>query len=136
MIRMDIFSFIGNIFNPAATLIDKVHTSEAEKLELKNEFTIIKNKFAERILEYDTKLLKAQADMIKSEAKGHSWLQRNWRPITMITFLFLVVFDCIGLLKFRLSAEAWHLLQIGLGGYVIGRSAEKVAPQIIDKLKK
>jgi len=34
----------------------------------------------------------------------------------MLSFLALVVADSFGLLVFRLSAEAWTLLQIGLGG--------------------
>ena len=42
--------------------------------------------------------------------------------------------DLFGLLAFRLLAEAWGLLQIGLGGYVVGRSVEKVAPQITASL--
>ncbi|XDZ71321.1 hypothetical protein AB8879_02835 [Alphaproteobacteria bacterium LSUCC0744] len=42
--------------------------------------------------------------------------------------------DSLGLLAFRLSAEAWGLLQIGLGGYVVGRSVKKVAPQITASL--
>ena len=49
----------------------------------------------------------------------------------MLTFLFLVVCDSFGWLTFRLAAEAWTLLQIGMGGYVIGRSCEKVLPQIL-----
>jgi hypothetical protein len=38
-----------------------------------------------------------------------------------------VVLDSFGLLAFRLAGEAWLMLQLGLGGYVVGRSAEKVA---------
>jgi hypothetical protein len=38
--------------------------------------------------------------------KEMSWLQRDWRPITMITFLFLMVMDSFGLLSFRLSGDA------------------------------
>jgi hypothetical protein len=52
------------------------------------------------------------------------------RPITMITFLFLVVMDSFGQLSFRLSGNAWLLLQIGLGGYVIGRSGEKIVERM------
>ena len=44
----------------------------------------------------------------------------------MLTFLGLVVFDSFGVLPFRLVKEAWLLLQIGLGGYVVGRTYEKV----------
>ena len=48
----------------------------------------------------------------------------------MLSFLVLVILDSFGLLVFRLSDEAWLLLQIGLGGYVVGRSAEKMLPAI------
>lgn len=57
-------------------------------------------------------------------------MQRNWRPITMLTFLVLVVGDALGLLPFRLAEQAWDLLQLGMGGYVIGRSVEKAAPAL------
>lgn len=53
----------------------------------------------------------------------------------MLTFLILVVCDSFGLLTFRLTDEAWMLLQIGLGGYVVGRSAEKIIPGVFKKLK-
>ena len=74
--------------------------------------------------------LAAQAAIVSAEAGGASWLQRNWRPITMLSFLGLVVADAFGMLAFRLADQAWLLLQIGLGGYVVGRSVEKISPQI------
>jgi hypothetical protein len=46
-----------------------------------------------------------------------------------------VVSDCFGLLTFRLPPEAWSLLQLGLGGYVVGRRAEKVAPIVASALR-
>ena len=39
----------------------------------------------------------------------------------MITFLILVSLDSFGVLAFRLNRQAWTLLQIGIGGYVVGR---------------
>jgi hypothetical protein len=69
--------------------------------------------------------LQAATQVIVAEASG-SWLQQSWRPITMLTFLVLVVCDSFGLLAFRLAEQAWTLLQIGLGGYVVGRSGEKI----------
>ena len=131
---MGFFSLLGGILKPATDLIDELTTTDEEKLQLKNELTKIENTFASEVLEYESKLMVAQASVINSEAQGESWLQRNWRPITMLTFLILVVCDSFGLLAFRLAAEAWLLLQIGLGGYVVGRSAEKVS-KIVD-LKK
>ncbi len=132
---MGILSFISGIFKPASDLIDNLHTSEEEKLELRKELTVVENQFASKVLDYETKLMESQASIIKAEATGHSWLQRNWRPITMMTFLILVVLDSFGLLASKLAPEAWTLLQIGLGGYVIGRSAEKIVPKVTDTMK-
>lgn len=80
-----------------------------------------------KLLDFEGDILKIRANVIMAEADGKSWLQRSWRPVTMLTFLVLVVLDSFGVLPFRLSVEAWALLKIGLGGYVIGRSAESVA---------
>ena len=49
----------------------------------------------------------------------------------LLAFLALVVLDSFGLLAFRLADETRLLLQIGLGGYVAGRSAEKITGQVI-----
>lgn len=125
-----IFGFIGGLLKPATELIDSVTTTDEEKRTLKNELLRIQTGFQSTIIEYEGQLMEAQSKIIVAEAQGQSWLQRNWRPITMITFLILVVFDCFGWLKFRLSGEAWTLLQIGLGGYVVGRSGEKIFKEI------
>ena len=53
----------------------------------------------------------------------------------MLSFLGLVVADSFGLLATPLAPEAWTLLQVGLGGYVVGRSAEKVGVPLIKALK-
>lgn len=130
---MNLFSFIGQIFEPAVKLIDDVHTSTEEKLQLKNTLVTIQNEMHSKVLEYETKMLESKTAIITAEASGQSWLQRSWRPVTMLTFLALVVCDSFGWLANPLASEAWTLLQIGLGGYVTGRSLEKVASQINTK---
>lgn len=130
---MGVFSFISNIFKPAADLVDNLHTSEEEKLELKKQMRQVENEFQSKVLEYETKLMESQSSIIRAETTSQSWLTRNWRPITMLTFLVLVVCDSFGLLAFRLADQAWTLLQIGLGGYVVGRSAEKIVPAFAKK---
>ena len=89
-----------------------------------------------KVLEYEKNLLTKQSEIISAEALGNGLLQRNWRPITMLTFLILVVLDSFGWLANPLAPEAWVLLQIGLGGYVVGRSAEKLAKPISHAIKK
>ncbi len=127
---MDILSFIGGIFKPATDLIDNMHTSTEEKLTLKNKLTVIENTMTAKVIDYETKLLAAKTSIITAEATGESWMQRNWRPITMLTFLGLVVCDSFGWLANPLAGEAWTLLQIGLGGYVTSRGVEKVVSKL------
>lgn len=70
-------------------------------------------------------------DIIKAEAQGESWLQRNWRPILMLTFAGLIVLRWLGIsapnIDAALEMKLFEIVQLGLGGYVIGRSAEKIA---------
>ena len=127
---MGVLDFLSGIVKPITDLIDNLTTTDEERGKLQNELTKIENKFLSKALEYETKLLDAQGRVVEAEAKGQSWLQRNWIPITMLTFLILVVCDSFGWLAFRLSNEAWTLLQIGLGGYVVGRTGEKIVEKI------
>ena len=133
---MNLLGFIGQIFEPATKLIDDLHTSDEERLEIKQKMFQIQSEAFKQAEAYEKELLSAKAKIISAEAQGASWLQRNWRPITMLTFLVLVVCDSFGLLAFRLADEAWTLLQIGLGGYVVGRSAEKIVPKITEVMNK
>lgn len=133
---MGVLDFVGGLIKPVATLIDKLHTSGEEKGQLVNEMEKMQNAATSKLLEYESQVLALQTSVIVAEAQGQSFLQRNWRPITMLTFLVLVVCDSFGWLTNRLAPEAWTLLQIGLGGYVIGRSAEKIAPSIMEKFGK
>lgn len=133
---LEIFKFLTAALDPIVRLVDDVHTSEEEKLNIKTELTKLQNSVTAQLLNYEGQLLASQTQIITAEAQGQGWLQRSWRPITMLTFLVLVVCDSFGLLAFRLADQAWQLLQIGLGGYVVGRSAEKIAPQLREMFKK
>ena len=133
---MNVLSLIGQIFKPATELIDNLHTSEEEKLQQKAQLLSLQTNFLTEALNYEQEQLKAKTEIIVAEAKGGSWIQRNWRPITMLTFLVLVVGDAFGYLANDLAPQAWTLLQIGLGGYVVGRSVEKVVPSAVGAFKK
>ena len=90
----------------------------------------------------------AAASVILAEAKSEHRVTATWRPILMLTITAIVgwnyllaplvelavrlfVGDQIPL-TIPLPDELWNLLMIGVGGYIVGRSAEKVA----DKVKK
>lgn len=127
---MSVLDFISGIFKPAVDLVDNVHTSTEEKLVQQNVLATLQNQVTAKLIELESQKLAAQSKIITAEAEGQSWMQRNWRPVTMLTFLFLVVMDSFGWLPNWLADEAWTLLQIGLGGYVVGRSAEQIAKKI------
>lgn len=129
---MGIFSFISSLFEPAVKLVDELHTSDEEKLRMQHEIKKVENELLAKVIDYEQRLLESQTRIISAEAMGQSWIQRNWRPVTMLTFLGLVVCDSFGWLPNPLADEAWTLLQIGLGGYVAGRSAEKITKQYMD----
>ena len=84
--------------------------------------------------------LSAQASIVEAEAKSESWLTSSWRPITMLTFTALIVARWFGWSAPGLAEEEylklWSIVELGLGGYVIGRSAEKVVPVLASALKK
>lgn len=73
-------------------------------------------------------LINSQSKMLEIEVKG-SWLQSNWRPITMLVFVALVGAKWLGLtapgVTEAIELELLEIIKVGLGGYVLGRSAEK-----------
>lgn len=133
---MKVWDFLGGLVRPLTDLVDELHTSDEERLQVKAGLFQVQTEMASKVMDYEARLLEAQARVITAEAQGASWLQRSWRPITMLTFLVLVVADTFGLTEFRLADQAWTLLQIGLGGYVIGRSAEKIVPKVTEVMRK
>ncbi len=80
-----------------------------------------------------------KADIIKAEASSESWLAQSWRPIMMLTFGALIVARWMGYAAPGISQEEilklWNIVELGLGGYVIGRSVEKIVPSITTALK-
>lgn len=131
-----IFDILGTIIKPITDVVDNLHTSEEEKLKARAALVELQVKASQQLLDYESKLMKAKADIITAEAQGQSWMQRSWRPITMLTFLALVVADSFAWLPNPLAKEAWTLLQLGLSGYILSRGAEKITPNIAKALKK
>lgn len=82
----------------------------------------------------------AQADIVKTEAASSHWLAANWRPLLMLTFGGLIVARWFGWAAPNLSdaeyLKLWDIVELGLGGYVIGRSVEKIVPGIASVLKR
>jgi hypothetical protein len=127
---MKFIDLVAGIFKPAADLIDNLHTSEHERLQMRAELLTLQAAAMDSMLDYEKSTLQARAGIVQAEAQSEHWVTATWRPITMLTLLGLVVLDSFGLLTMAagtpLKEDAWLLLQIGLGGYVVGRSGEKI----------
>jgi len=82
------------------------------------------------LLANSAELERTAANIIMSEANGESWLQRNWRPMLMVLFGVIIANNFLIVPIFNtptadIPPDMWDLLKLGLGGYVLGRSAEK-----------
>jgi hypothetical protein len=100
----------------------------------------IKAEIQTQLLTLETTELKAAENIIVAEAKGGSWLQRNWRPILMLTIVAIVannyiLFPYIQLfggqaVMLELPEKLYTLMTVGVGGYIVGRSGEKIAKEL------
>ncbi len=143
---MAIPAWLLGIFKPITELVDELHTSKEEKGQIEVALTGALTEAGVKILDYETKLAQAQSNIIIAEAQGQSWLQRNWRPVMMLTFGFIVLwnhalapifawlFDAV-LPELTLPGGLWTTIQIGIGGYIGGRSLEKITDSIMSRKK-
>lgn len=80
----------------------------------------------------------AAAGIVKAEAESDHWLAATWRPLTMLVFTGLIVARWFGWAAPSLSEDEylklWSIVEFGLGGYVVGRSVEKIAPTVAGAL--
>jgi len=125
---------IAGIFKPAAELLDELHTSEEERLKAQGRLLDVQAAAMQRVFEYETSMLEGKAKIVHAEASSKHWLTANWRPVTMLTFLGLVVARWFGFSAEGLTQEdydaLYNLISIGIGGYILGRSGEKIAQTI------
>jgi len=124
---LGVTDLIAGIFKPAAELVDKLHTSDDERLKAKGHLLDVQAAAMQRVFDYETSRIEGQQKIVAAEAQSEHFIVAAWRPITMLTFLALAVGDTFGLFATPLRDEAWALLQLGIGGYVVGRSGEKIA---------
>ena len=128
---------VAGLFNGVIGIIDRIKGGSPEE---KNAAILALTQLQ---TEFESKIAVAQRDIIVAEAQGASWLQRNWRPIIMM-FFALIIGTVVWTGGFVNGHELNHdflmeilsIIKIGLGGYVIGRSAEKIAPQVATIFKK
>ena len=123
------------ILGAVAPMVKTLFNTIDKTIENKAEAEKIKQSIQQQLLSGQLKELEAQAQIITAEARG-GWLQRNWRPLLMLVFAGLVVAHWFGFtapnIPESVQNSLLNIVLVGVGGYVVGRSGEKIA----DKLRK
>jgi len=88
------------------------------------------------LIEHTGSLEEIRGKIVLEEAKSGHWLTATWRPLLMLVIVAIIalnylIFPVAGLFlatqhEIELPIELWNLLQIGVGGYIVGRSGEKM----------
>jgi len=120
---------IGLLSSIAAPLLNGLFSAVDQVVEDKDQADLLKNNLQTLVLQGQMKEVEAAMKIVISEAQGGSWIQRSWRPLTMLTFVALIVARWLGFTAPGITAEVelalFEIIKIGLGGYVVGRSVEK-----------
>ena len=132
----DIGSIVGDVVDSVGDAADDLFTSDKERNKAERLLRKVEVQLEEKMLEVKKQLIQKRGAAVKAEIEGESWLQRSWRPITMLSFVAVIGAHWFGLAGQELSPDLagrlYSLVKLGLGGYVIGRSAEKIAPHARD----
>jgi len=135
---LDIGSVVGDVVDSIGDAADQLFTSDEERKKAKRLMRKVEVRLEEKLLEVKQQLIQRRGDAVKAEIEGESWYQRAWRPFTMIVFVAVIVMHWLGLAGTHLAPQIqvylYETIKIGLGGYVIGRSAEKIAPHARDAM--
>ena len=123
---------LGSVEPLAKILFNKIDKAVPDK-DLQEK---LKAQLQTQLLQSNTQELQAAAKIIEAEAKA-GWFASSWRPLLMYVLIFILVWNYVigpvikvftgAIISFELPGDVWTLLNVGLGGYVIGRSAESVA---------
>lgn len=132
---------ITGIIDAIGGVIGKFVQSPEDRAKAQLELTKVGMEYQQKAMEVELEYAKQQASVINTEAGSQNWLASSWRPILMLTFTYIILHNFVLAPLFHLTSVAippdmWELLRLGIGGYVLGRSAEKVLPDVAKVLKK
>lgn len=124
---------LDSILNIGGKLIDRMWPDPAQKATAQLALLELAQKG-------ELQDLSERAGIVRAEAASEHWLAANWRPLLMLTFGALIVARWFGWAAPNLTEaeyiKLWDIVELGIGGYVIGRSAEKIVPSVAAALKR
>ena len=132
-------SLIGGIISGLTGPLGKV----AERyFDNKDDQQAFQNAVELEILKNEKEFKDLAGSIVLAEAKSEHWLTASWRPFTMILFALVIAINILIIpyiviplfwafgypvpMFMPIPDQVWTLITIGLGGYVGGRSGEKM----------
>jgi len=123
---------IDAVLGIGSKVIDRVWPDPAERDKAKLELLRLTQ-------EGEFKDLEASMQVVVAEARSEHWLTAAWRPMTMLSFVAIILHNMLlapylqwifGMhLLVDIPPDLWDLIKLGIGGYVVSRGAEKVVKE-------
>jgi len=121
---------IGPIAKMIGGIVDKAIPDKDLKEKLKHELNT-------QLINGDHEELIAKSKIVQAEASSKHWLTATWRPALMWICIIVIANNYIispilnatlgTSLELTIPDPMWNLLTIGVSGYIVGRSGEKIA---------
>ena len=120
---------VTNLVSAVGDIVNRLTLPGREKKQLETDILRL-------LIAVEEKTISEQAASIREEARGN-WLQRSWRPIVMLVFTVIVLAGTfLNLPILSDTSRFWDLLEIGLGGYIIGRGGEQLVSSLFKRSQK
>ena len=117
---------VTNLVSAVGEIVDRLTLPGREKKQLETDILQL-------LIAVKEKTITEQAAAIREEARGN-WLQRSWRPIVMLVFTLIILAGTfLNLPILADTSRFWDLLEIGLGGYIIGRGSEQLVSSLLKR---
>ena len=117
---------VTNLVSAVGEIVDRLTLPGREKKQLETDILQL-------LIAAEEKTITEQAAAIREEARGN-WLQRSWRPIVMLVFTLIILAGTfLNLPILADTSRFWDLLEIGLGGYIIGRGSEQLVSSLLKR---
>lgn len=127
---------IGDLVKKAGDVIDQAVTDKDLANRIKADLERQANELDYSAFE---KEIEARAKVITAEIQSPSWLAANWRPILMLTIVTIIannyiIYPYLSMFTdtaviLELPQDLYDLMKIGVGGYIVGRSGEKIVKE-------
>ena len=126
---------LGNVFDGIKGIIGEFVVDPQKKLEAATKLAELEIDFKNKQMDAEKSFAEQQASVVIAETKSDSWLAANWRPVTMLSFVFIIMWNFVVVPLFHqtpvgIPEGMWELLKLGIGGYIGARSVEKIADTI------